>query len=165
MIWLAGNIADAPDIILPHVWKGTDRIESPDTGEIKLALPLVHLYVALRDKLGVPIRINSGFRTAVHQQWLRENGYKTSAGLSPHETGTALDLQTNSPSDMGAMRSMLDWLPRAIGLPDPRIGYETYGKTFLHVDFVFMLYGDWPGAEYPATVNPRPDEWREGARW
>jgi len=46
----------------------------------------------LRDALGAPIVILSGYRCSVRQQQLRDQGLETSKGVSSHETGKAVDI-------------------------------------------------------------------------
>ena len=53
----------------------------------------------LRMDLGQPIRINSGFRCAKHQQELREGGLETAVGKSTHELGQAADVSCPVPID------------------------------------------------------------------
>lgn len=55
---------------------------------------LVERLESLRDVLGCPILINSGYRCGHHQGELRERGYPTAKGKSTHEMGMAADITT-----------------------------------------------------------------------
>lgn len=46
---------------------------------------------AMRGALGLPLKINSGYRCANYQSELRLRGYETSTGRSTHEDGRAAD--------------------------------------------------------------------------
>lgn len=53
----------------------------------------------IRIELGQPIKINSGFRCAKHQQELRKGGAETAVGKSTHELGQAADISCPIPID------------------------------------------------------------------
>lgn len=55
------------------------------------ALLLVRL-ARVRESLGAPLRINSGYRCHQYQEALRLRGYETASGLSQHELGRAVDV-------------------------------------------------------------------------
>jgi uncharacterized protein YcbK (DUF882 family) len=48
----------------------------------------------MRDALGGPLYINSGYRCSRYQETLRRFGYETAKGKSTHEMGLAADVQT-----------------------------------------------------------------------
>lgn len=48
----------------------------------------------MRDALGGPLYINSGYRCSGYQETLRRFGYETAKGRSTHEDGLAADVQT-----------------------------------------------------------------------
>lgn len=54
----------------------------------------------MREALGVPLRINSGYRCAEYQHALSLRGYETAIGTSQHTLGNAADVM--SASDFGA---------------------------------------------------------------
>jgi uncharacterized protein YcbK (DUF882 family) len=61
----------------------------------KIAKPLVEKLQKIRSSVGYPLIITSGFRTAEHQQRLKESGYPTAKGISSHELGIAVDIFYN----------------------------------------------------------------------
>src|SRR5690606_32417011 len=53
---------------------------------------LVSKLQILRDKIGQPIKVTSGFRCKEYQTHLRESGYETANKRSSHERGEAADI-------------------------------------------------------------------------
>lgn len=53
----------------------------------------------VRNDIGQPLKINSGFRCSKHQQELREGGLETAVGKSTHELGQAADITAPIPID------------------------------------------------------------------
>jgi hypothetical protein len=88
----------------------------------KVSVELVDRLEKLRVAHNAPVRINSGYRCASHQQRLRDKGLETSAGVSQHELGRAADI--SSPRDMGGLRALVERYFKAIG----------HARTFIHVD-------------------------------
>lgn len=58
-----------------------------------ISTDLVNRLEKLREILGKPISIRSGFRCARKQAQLRAQGYETSVGVSQHEFGKAADIE------------------------------------------------------------------------
>ena len=94
------------------------EFESPDTGEVVLDPELVTKLQALRDKLGRPVIVNSGYRTPEH------NNAVGGASESYHKLGMAADI--HSP---GVSVETLAQLAEAVGFR----GIGRY-STFVHVD-------------------------------
>jgi len=62
------------------------EFESPDTGEVKISSELVEKLQKLRDRINVPIYVNSGYRT--HERNRSVNGHPNSR----HMEGLAVDV-------------------------------------------------------------------------
>jgi len=73
----------------------------------------------------IPFTINSGYRCSNYQQDLKQQGFETAEGLSPHEKGVAADILC---SDAQERPVILDALRQA--------GFHRFGlaHTFIHVD-------------------------------
>jgi hypothetical protein len=74
----------------------------------------------VRNEVGA-IRINSGYRCALHQEELRQQGYETAKGISTHQLGHASDIKA---IDMAALLRACERRFKAIGV----------ARSFLHVD-------------------------------
>ena len=56
---------------------------------------------ALRDSLGKPVVLTSGFRNPVHQRWhIQVSGGGTPSPTSTHQQGKAVDIRTGSDSSV-----------------------------------------------------------------
>lgn len=162
-------------ICYPYDW-----IASPDSREIYLLQGLVDIFTQAREKLGVPIQINSGFRTKAWQKELIRRGYKASK-ISPHQHGAAFDLSIANIKGLDhAARcyKLVTALKEAaynLGLVDYfRYGCKAYNYDFVHFDIVPILFdARWkdllarlPLEFYPYGVeNPRPVDWQGGVNW
>jgi len=65
------------------------EVQSPDTGEVKVSPQLMGMLQHLRDKLGSPLIITSGYRTPEHNR--KSGGAKDSY----HLRGLAADVRSN----------------------------------------------------------------------
>ena len=101
---------------VPREFDSPDR---PGSG-IEMSLKLVLLIDELRSRVGEPLRINSGYRTANHNAAV--GGKATSA----HLDGDATDIQC-----AGGSHQRWLILREAFSLGFKRIGI---GKTFIHLD-------------------------------
>lgn len=93
----------------------------PECADQMIAILLIIKLQMIRDVLGEPITITSGFRCGDHQAELTEKGYETARGVSQHELGNAADIVAPS------LQKLADLVPtkfKAIG----------YSNRFLHVD-------------------------------
>lgn len=88
-------------------------------GELKLSVQLLDILEILRNNLGAPIWINSGYRCKTHNT--KVGGAKNSF----HVKGLAVDLRT-VPEYMGKLQSLIETDSRFTG-----IGYY---RNWLHVD-------------------------------
>lgn len=170
--------------VAPHIAYPFDRVDSPDTGEIYLLQGIVDIFTQAREKIGVPILINAGYRTANHQAELRREGLKASR-ISPHEHGTAFDLiiqyvlGSSFEKRCYTLIKYLSDAARVLGLREYlRYGCREYGFSFVHVDIVPILFDpNWKALAldkldeyldkfYPyGTANPNPDDWKPGVTW
>lgn len=75
----------------------------------------------VREAIGGPLTVTSGYRCALYQQLLRRQGMETSVGMSTHEKGMAADIVAD---DMAALEKAVDGV------------FASYGvaKSFIHVD-------------------------------
>jgi len=78
-----------------------------------------------RELADVPFKITSGYRCSKYQKALKERGYDTAHGISPHQKGVACDISAKSDKDRYAIISALMY----VGFG--RIGV---GSNFVHVD-------------------------------
>ena len=145
----------------PYVAEHIAKYEVADkwTGEVIIFEPVIQCFEETRLLCRRPIGINSGYRSEAYQKHLKEIGYKAATD-SPHCRGAALDLAIPTGTTCLALITLLKQAARNLGLPKPRLGYKEYGYTFVHFDFVYMLY-----APSTAEKNPHPNAWREGVEW
>lgn len=94
----------------------------------KISIELLKRLQHLRDTLGLPLRINSGYRCKTYQEKLRKRGYKTAKKTSQHSLGKAADVGIlGGHSVTKRMKKFLveaEVLFEAIGI----------GSKFLHLD-------------------------------
>lgn len=95
------------------------EFESPDTKEVKLDPVLLVKLQALRDRVGVPLQINSGYRTRKHNQ---EVG---GVDDSEHCEGRASDVKCPAGMTIDEFAGHCE-----------AVGFDGIGKydTFIHVD-------------------------------
>lgn len=133
--------------------------------------PLKHLFEAAREKVGRPILISSGYRSAEYQRKLyeedvRQNGGRPSGkvakpGNSPHELGAAMDLIIPAGWTAEELAKLFRDTSVALGFPVARTGWKRYlGQGFIHVDLAPMLF-----KPYTDVPNPRPQLWIPGLVW
>jgi zinc D-Ala-D-Ala carboxypeptidase len=84
---------------------------------------LIAMLDEVRDLVGIPIKINSGFRCAKRQDDLRKQGLETATGKSSHENGQAADIAC---ADMAALEKacLTVFAKHSVGV----------ARTFIHVD-------------------------------
>ena len=135
---------------------------------------LINLMEMFRLKVGVPVTINSGFRTREKQLQLIAAGYRA-ASYSPHEQGMAFDINTTSWKQTCEWVSTMFDVAKDLGL-QIRIGHKQYwndlqplikaGKAtekqcFFHVDVCPMYFGK--GMPYYADKHPK--QWETQMNW
>lgn len=86
-----------------------------------IAISLVEKLQKVRELLGAPLTITSGFRCKTHQQELTARGCETAKSVSQHELGNAADIVS---SDLKALAKLIENEFSAIG----------YSNRFFHVD-------------------------------
>lgn len=79
---------------------------------------------SLRDKVGAPIQITSGFRCASYQEELKLKGYETALGISQHQLGRAFDCKAS-----GLSGEDLEKNAREVGFKSVGVG-----KAWIHAD-------------------------------
>jgi len=96
-----------------------DSPDCPGSGELYISKKLIEKLDAVRNELGGPIRVNSGYRTPEHN--------KKVGGVadSPHLYGYAADLSVGNGRDRYRLITLL--LKHGIN----RIGI---GKNYIHID-------------------------------
>ena len=104
------------------------EFESPDNKEVKLHEKLLELLQELRDEIGEPVIVNSGFRTKEY------NDKIGGAKKSKHMEGIASDISLNNLdySDV-ELAILIKNIAERIGINSDNLGLG-YGVTFLHVD-------------------------------
>lgn len=172
-----GNREEVPFLIQngkEHISAHISRAEfGQRDGSQKVVIydPLVQLFEAVRNGLGRPIVISSGYRSDEYQRKLyeedkRKNGGKPSGqvakpGNSPHAAGAAIDLIIPSGWTAQRLAEIFQETSVALGFPKCRVGWKQYlGRGFIHVDLVPMLF-----APYTSEKNPNPQAWRPGVTW
>lgn len=78
----------------------------------------------LRERLGSPLFITSGYRCPEHQTTLRTQGFETAPGISQHELGKAMDCQTHEHTG-----EEIELAARAVGFMSIGVGAH-----FCHLD-------------------------------
>lgn len=114
-----------------------DSPDEPGSGT-KMDLEFLKTLDWIRDACGFPFKITSGYRTAAHNQALKDAGHKA-VDDSAHTKGKACDIAiANSSQRMEIVKMALRYGISRIGL----------GDTFIHLDcdiekprMVIWLYG------------------------
>ena len=115
-----------------------------------------------RELKGVPVRINSLYRTQDHQDKLLALGYRA-ASTSPHVVGMAADVDTMSEQDTYDSVSLLNKAAKQLGIKI-RLGFHLYladGNTFVHVDVCPEYYGKGK----PYYGKDHPVQWENSITW
>lgn len=87
-------------------------------------LRLVEILQAIRDFVGKPVKITSGFRSKEYQLDLKRRGYETAKGMSTHEVGAAVDISVTGMSGQELEAVAESQGIKAIGV----------GQSFIHID-------------------------------
>lgn len=131
-------------------------------GELLIAAPLLNLIDKFRDRIGKPVRINSGYRSLEKQAQLKAAGY-LAASTSPHTVGMAVDIDTRNKIETLAVVKILRNIAAENGYKI-RLGYNQYlraGQTFVHVDVCPMYYA--PGQSLHKEKHPAV--WEKQIEW
>ena len=148
---LSGKIEESSEI--PSRYISKEEASCNCCGEAFLFSPMIKLFNAVREKLAVPIRINSFYRCKKHQEELKKQGYKA-ATISPHNYGCGMDLTIPQGMTIKELMQAFKKESLELGYGVPRFGHKLYNDTFLHVDLAYLLKN-----------NPCPAAWREGVEW
>ena len=143
--------------VSPHI--AEYEVRDKWTGEIKISPHIVYLFESVREELGKPIIITSGYRSEKYQAYLRAIGYPA-AIVSPHCYGAALDMLFPFSVDKDGFANLFVNHSLKLDYGICRIGRKQYGDTFLHVDVVYLLF-----EPYTTIQNPKPDTWKPGVAW
>jgi uncharacterized protein YcbK (DUF882 family) len=141
--------------------------------EIQLTIfePVIELFESIRETVGRPIIINSGYRSLEKQKRLydrdlklndgKPSGKVAKPGNSPHMYGVAMDLSI--PSNMNAEQLAALIRKRSVDLKFPmaRTGWKQYGGTFVHFDLIPMLFEPY----LKGIKNPLPQVYVPGLKW
>lgn len=72
------------------------RCSHKDCVEQKISIELVNRLTEIREEVGSPMRVTSGFRCSAHQEDIRKSGTSTVvAKKSTHELGNAADISVS----------------------------------------------------------------------
>lgn len=129
-----------------------------DSGKQRISLEyetLFKVFGQLRDNIGRPLLITSGYRCLnyekrLYNEALEEGSTDKKALISAHLFGLALDIKCNSFEEQRKMVRICRTLT-----PKPRIGWKVYasrGEKIIHIDLAFM-------------VSPPYDYLEEGEEW
>lgn len=148
--------------LAPHIHLLNDNVT--DNGDIIMNELLINIFEEIREKVGKPIKINSGYRSEKKQAELIKQGYKA-AEVSPHCQGWALDLDYGDTLD-GRMLLACARNIRSVHNGYIRIGYKQYldaGQSFIHIDIAPYCYeklkGKFNGKELPSHWKELYAEW------
>lgn len=87
----------------------------------KIAKAVISRNESIRNALGAPVTIRSGYRCPAYQAMLAHMGLETAKGVSQHTLGNASDI---SAQDMSALLALCERFYTAIGV----------ARSFIHVD-------------------------------
>ena len=162
-------IKNGRECVAEHISK-TEFAEKA-SGKLVIFEPLIDLFESVRETVGLPININSGYRSKeyqekLYQQDIKNNGGKPSGnvakpGNSPHETGAAMDLSIPVNMDAATFAALLRKRSVDLKFPMARTGWVTYHGTFVHCDLVHMLFEPY----LKGRRNPSPNAWVPGMKW
>lgn len=99
-------------------------------------VPLFEAFEDIRTRWGRSIKISSGYRCIKKQRELYDQDI-TSAIISAHCFGTALDLDTSSEEETKSLVKLIGTYQ-----PDLRVGFQSYlhrGQTLIHIDTTYLL--------------------------
>lgn len=123
---------------------------------------LFESFEKLRDMMGIPIPVTSGYRCKRHQDELRELGYKA-ALVSPHNFGVALDITFSSIElNMEAYKLLTEEVN-----PNLRVGFWKYQKELIHLDTAYnlILTDDLMRVIGDNIYQKLLRNYRQGVRW
>jgi uncharacterized protein YcbK (DUF882 family) len=113
-------------VLSPHFKSGEFVCPCSNCKETKVDSDLITKLQELREKVGSPLRVNSGYRCQAYQDELRARGYETSSGISQHTLGRAADVMRADPGSNGVE---LEKLARLVGFKAVGVGH-----SWIHID-------------------------------
>ena len=133
---------------LPPEFYDEDGKLYPDVPEIYRRI--FKAFVDIRKAWGQPIPITDGYRCIERQKQMYKQGV-SSAWISPHMTGLALDLDFKDADDTMKAVQIVKKIH-----PELRLGYKQYlykGQSFIHIDCAYLVK--------PNFIK----DWQPGVRW
>lgn len=130
--------------------------------DTRVSSKLLVLLDRVRQIKGVPVKLNSLYRTQEHQRELISQGYRA-AKTSPHCEGMAADIDTVSKQDTTHTVNIIKQAANELSMT-VRIGYLQYmqdGNTFVHVDVCPEYYAK----DKPFHKLKHPIQWESGMVW
>lgn len=131
-------------------------------GKLVINEVLIRFMDGFREKIAMPVRVNSFNRSIKHQEELKQNGFRA-ATHSPHVVYMAMDIDTNSRTQTKAWVAALRKHKEDTGI-QVRIGWKDYmddGNTFIHVDVCPEFYA----SGQPYHNHPHPGAWEKAIEW
>jgi len=138
------------------------REDLKEYGALVVNEQLIRVLDAFRDKLGVPVNINSFNRSREKQVSLVKAGYRA-AVFSPHEAKMAADVDTTSKEQTLQWVRILKEVSLEVGIK-VRIGFMDYlnnGQSFIHIDVCPEYFA--PGK--PFNKKTHPSAWEQVITW
>lgn len=161
-------IKDGKEYVSEHISRREFDTGSEDN--CRVFEPLVELFEKVRFGIQKPIPVNSGYRSIERQEWLyskdlaqhggKPSGKVAKPGHSPHHTGAAMDLGIPQGWSADKFADLLVHTAQGMGFGAARVGYVQYGKRFVHLDLVYLLYEPY----IKGRKNPHPS-WKPGVKW
>lgn len=124
-----------------------DSPDKPGSGK-NMDMQLISMLDQLREKVGFPIKINSGFRTLEHHNNLTKQGYETSKN-SAHLLGKAADIGFNG--------NVVDVIKAAIDVGFKRIGIISSRALHLDIDESKPTPAVWFYSNTPEFLKNKKD--------
>ena len=131
-------------------------------GELVVNEQLIRLLDAFREKVNLPISLNSFNRSEAHQAELRAQGFKAAIN-SPHVAKMAADIDTVNATQTRNWAKTIQEVAKQKGIK-VRIGFEQYlsvGQTFIHVDVCPEFYAKGK----PFSAQAHPTQWEFELMW
>jgi uncharacterized protein YcbK (DUF882 family) len=101
----------------------------------RASIELIKKLDRVRETLGAPVKINSGYRCAAKQADLKAQGYETAKGISQHELGNAADVAADS---MHELLSLCNGEFKAVGAARSFVHVDTRADKVRHWSYVKM---------------------------
>lgn len=113
-------------ILSPHFTMSEFDCPCTNCTDTEVDTALIDKLELFRNGVGIPVKINSGYRCANYQNDLRLRGYETAIGVSQHELGRAADVMREDAQSSGIE---LEAIARSCGFKAVGVGHN-----WIHVD-------------------------------